>query len=71
MAYVYHFCASAQSSPGQVGYYSGIAICTAEIESHERYDELRENIAQQSGFAVDSLTVNSLTFLHEAEEPHP
>ena len=68
MSYLYHFCVSSQSVAGRVEYYSGIANCTGRIDSLDRYNKIREDIAAIAGFSVDGLTVNSLTFLHETDD---
>lgn len=67
MNYVYHFCVSSQAYSGHVSLYSGVVVCTAQVNTPERYSKLREDIAQQSGFSLDNMAVNSLSFLHEVE----
>lgn len=67
MNYVYHFYVSSQAYSGHISLYSGVAVCNSRVDTLERYNMLREDIAQQSGFSLDNMAVNSLSFLHEVE----
>ena len=67
MNYVYHFCVSSQAYSGRISLYSGVAVYNGRVDTLERYNMLREDIAQQSGFSLDNMAVNSLSFLHEVE----
>lgn len=74
MAYVYHYCAMRQTSPGALEYNDGTIECSHPVDSNEQFAEIRQAIADRIGaedplsFTVISVTLLNLPSAAEAAE---
>lgn len=66
--YVYHYCASCQMEAGIVHRADGLVTRTGAVSSPADYRELMSFIAKAKGWPVGGFVLDSLSFLHQAED---
>lgn len=64
MAYVYHYHAMSQPSPGVTSHNDGVVMCDLPIDSSDRFDSVRETIADHIGIHASNFNITSLTLLN-------
>jgi hypothetical protein len=67
MTYIYHYHATYQKVPGEIGHSDGIITGETPIDSYERYQATKKNLEKTINVPEinsDKIIVESLTLLH-------
>lgn len=65
MKYFYHYYGFAQISAGSVKHIDGTLLSPYSLDSRERFVEFKERVAKDADVDATTLTIVSLTLLHE------
>lgn len=69
MKYTYHFYAISNSDFGSGKHMDGIINRKTLLTTWKEYQELREDIAEEHSVKVETVTICSLTLLHQDNGP--